>query len=242
LYSCAHWSGDSDRVGVVTSSTFDPVSRRQERVKSLDQLGIAGKQLADSSYDAGGVDSTTLEVLHYIQEAVVDVRVIGELDFDLIEIAQGVIENRLLSLRLALSLTLTLAHLLLLRALRLSLSKRHEQCGCVACVLGLGRLDWPSSEHAVGSLWTAKWELSLRLRSSQTWIPKQAIWTVDGAWAYGNGLVQVHRLTLSLVLWSLFQSLTLLLPMLSVLLLFDVNLLALTICSLGLASGLTECR
>jgi hypothetical protein len=65
---------------------------------------------------------------------------------------------------------------------------------------------------------------------------------MNGTWTYGNGLVQVHRLTLSLVLWGLFQSLTLLLPMLSVLLFLNVNLLALTICSLGLASGLTECR
>ena len=236
----SHGSGDSDRIRVVTSSTFDPVSRRQERVKSLDQLWIAGKQLADSSYDAWGVNSTTLEVLHYIQEAVVDVRVIGELDFDLIEIAQGIIENRLLSLRLALSLPLTLTHLLLLCALRLSLSKRHEQSGRVACVLSLSRLDWTSSEHIAGSLRAAKWKLSLRLRSSQTWIPKQAIWTMNGAWTYGNWLVQMHRLTLSLVLWGLFQSLTLLLPMLSVLLLFDVNLLALAICSLGLTSGLAE--
>jgi hypothetical protein len=81
----------------------------------------------------------------------------------------------------------------------------------------------------------------LRLRSSQTWISKQAIWSMNGAWTYSNRLMQVHGLTLSLMLWGLFQSLTLLLPMLSVLLLFDVNLLALTICSLGLASGLTEC-
>lgn len=63
---------------------------------------------------------------------------------------------------------------------------------------------------------------------------------MNGAWTYGNWLVQMHRLTLSLVLWGLFQSLTLLLPMLSVLLLFDVNLLALAICSLGLTSGLAE--
>jgi hypothetical protein len=167
--------------------------------------------------------------------------VIGELDFDLIEIAQGVIENRLLSLRLALGLTLTLTYLLLL-ALRLSLSKRHEQGRRVACVLGLGRLDGASSEHVARSLRTAKWKLCLRLWSSQTGISKQAIWAVDSAWTYGNRLVQVHRLTLGLVLWGLFQSLTLLLPMLSVLLFFNMNLLALTICSLSLTSGLTECR
>ena len=105
----------------------------------------------------------------------------------------------------------------------------------------MGRLDGASSEHVARSLRTAKWKLTLRLRSSQTWISKQAIWAMDSAWTYGDRLVQVHGLTLSLVLWGLFQSLTLLLPMLSVLLLFDVNLLALTICSLGLASGLTEC-
>jgi hypothetical protein len=135
-----------------------------------------------------------------------------------------------------------LAHLLLLRALRLSLSKRHEQGGRVACVLGLGRLDRASSEHVARSLRTAKWELPLRLWSSQTGISKQAIRTMNGAWTYGNRLMQMHRLTLSLVLWGLFQPLTLLLPMLPVLLFLDVNLLALTVCSLSLASGLAECR
>jgi len=168
--------------------------------------------------------------------------VVGELDFDLIEITQGVVENRLLSLSLALSLTLTLTHLLLLGTLRLSLSKWHEQSGRVARVLGLGRLDWTSSEHVAGPLWATKRELSLRLWPGQTGVSKQAIRAMDSAWTDSNWLVQMHRLTLSLVLWGLFQSLTLLFPMLPVLLLFDVNLLALTVCSLSLASGLTECR
>ena len=242
LHGRSHWSSDSDRIRVVASSTFDPVSRRQERVESLDQLGIAGKQLADSSNYAWSVDGATLKVLHYIEEAIVNVRVISELYFDLIKIAQGVVENGLLTLSLSLSLTLTLTHLLLLRTLRLSLSKGHEQSGCVACVLSLSRLDWTSSEHVVGSLWTTKWELSLRLWSGQTGVAEQAIRAMNSAWTDSNWLVQMHRLALRLVLWGLFQSLTLLLPMLSVLLLFDVNLLALTIGSLSLASGLAECR
>jgi hypothetical protein len=45
-----------------------------------------------------GIDCLTLEVLHYIQEAVVDVWLIMKLDFDLIEIGQSIIKNRLLSL------------------------------------------------------------------------------------------------------------------------------------------------
>jgi len=167
---------------------------------------------------------------------------IGKLDFDLIEITQSIVQNGLLSLGLALSLTLTLTHLLLLCTLGLPLSKRHEQCRRVACVLGLGRLDRTSSKHVVGTLRTAEWELSLRLWPSQTGISKQAVWAMDSTWTYGNRLMQMHRLTLSLVLWSLFQPLTLLLTMLPVLLFFDVDLLALTVCSLGLASGLTECR
>lgn len=67
---------------------------------------------------------------------------------------------------------------------------------------------------------------------------------MDSARPYSDGLVQVHGLTLGLMLGRLFQSLTLLLPVLPILLFFDVNLLnlagSLTVRSRCLASGLTE--
>lgn len=112
--------------------------------------------------------------------------------------------------------------------------------------LSLSRLDWTTSKHVVGRSRATKWELSLLLRSSKARIPKQAVWSMDSAWSHGHGLVQLHRLTLRLVLWRLFQSLTLLLPMLPVLLFFDVDLLgfagSLAICDRGLPCGLTKGR
>lgn len=123
LDCCAHGSGHSDGVRIVASSTFDAVTRRQESVKSLNQFGITSEKLADSANYTRSVDGAALKVLHYIEEAVVNVRVVGELDLDLIEIAQGIVEDRLLALTLA----LTLSHLLLLLRLRLSWGKRHEQ-------------------------------------------------------------------------------------------------------------------
>lgn len=237
LHGRAHGCCDSDGVGIVASSTFYAVARRQESVKSLDQFRIAGEQLANSSNDPGSIDGTALEIFHYIKEAVVNIRVIGELHFDLIKIAQSVVENRLLALALCLTLclALTLAHLLLLSSLRLSLGKRHEQSGRVALVLSLSGLNRSTSEHVIGPRRAANRELSLCLGPRQAWVSKQAIRTMNCARPHGHGLVQVHRLTLRLVLRRLFHPLALLLPVLPVLLFLDVDLL-------NLASSLAVCR
>jgi hypothetical protein len=132
---------------------------------------------------------------------------------------------------------------LLLCGLRLALSKRHKQ-GRVTLVLSLSRLYRSTTEHAIGSSWTAHGKLPLWLRSSEAWISKQAIRSMNSTRAYGHGLVQVHGLALGLMLRRLFQSLTFLLAMLPVLLFFDVDLLdfasSLAICSCGLASRLAE--
>lgn len=146
---------------------------------------------------------------------------------------------------LALSLTLTLsAHLLLLRGLRLALRKRHEQSRRVALILSLSGLNRSTSKHAIRTGRAAHLKLSLWLRSSETWVSKQAIWSMNSTRSYGYWLVQVHGLTLSLMLWRLFQSLALLLAMLPILLFFDVDLFdfasAFTICRSGLASRLAE--
>jgi hypothetical protein len=87
-------------------------------------------------------------------------------------------------------------------------------------------------------------ELSLLLRASKAWISKQAIWSMDSTRPNSHGLVQVHGLTLNLMLRRLFQSLALLLAMLPVLLFFDVDLFdfasAFAICRSSLASRLAE--
>ena len=245
MHSCAHRRSDPDGVGIVSSSTFNAISRWKERIKSLDQLRVAGKQLADPSDHTGSIDGTALEVFHDIQEAVVDIGMVGELNLDLVEIAQSIVQDRLLTLCLALSLTLALgAHLLLLRGLRLALRKRHEQSRRVALVLSLSGLNWSTSKHAIRTGWAAHLELSLWLRSSKTWVSKQAIWTMNSTWSDSHGLVQMHGLTLSLMLRRLFQSLALLLAMLPVLLFFDVNLFdfasAFAICRSSLTSRLAE--
>jgi hypothetical protein len=87
-------------------------------------------------------------------------------------------------------------------------------------------------------------KLSLLLRASKTWVSKQAIWSMDSTRSYGDGLVQMHGLTLNLMLRRLFQSLALLLTMLPVLLFFDMDLFdfasAFAICRSSLASRLAE--
>jgi len=136
--------------------------------------------------------------------------------------------------------------LLMLRGLRLALRKRHEQSGRVALILSLSGLNRSTSEHVIRASWAAHLELSLWLRSSQTWVSKQTIRSMDSTRAYGYGLVQVHGLTLSLMLWRLFQSLALLLAMLPILLFFDVDLFdfasAFAICRSSLTSRLAESR
>ena len=112
--------------------------------------------------------------------------------------------------------------------------------------LWLSRLYWTTSEHVVRSSRTSKGKSSLWLGTSKTWVSEQAIRPVDSARAYSYGLMQVHRLTLRLVLRRLFHPLTLLLPVVSVLLFFDLNLLdfasPLAIRGRSLPSSLTERR
>ena len=110
--------------------------------------------------------------------------------------------------------------------------------------MSLSGLNRSTSKHAIRAAWTAHLELSLWLWSSKTWISKQAIRTMDSTWSNSHGLVQMHGLTLSLMLRRLFQSLALLLAMLPVLLFFDVDLFdfasAFAICRSSLASRLAE--
>jgi len=126
LDCCAHGRRHPDRVRIVSSSAFNPVTWRQECVEALNQLWIARKQLTHPSDDAWSIDCAALEVLHYIQEAVVHVWMVRELDLDLVEIAERVVQDGLLSLTLSLSLAHLLLLLLLLSSLRLLWSERHQ--------------------------------------------------------------------------------------------------------------------
>lgn len=172
---------------------------------------------------------------------------IRKLDLDLVKIAQGVVQDGLLSLTLALTLALShlLLLLLLLSSLRLLWSEWHQETGLA---LRLRWLDWTAAKDIARSARSTKRKAWLWLRTCKTWIAQQAIGTMHCTWANSHWLVQMHRLPwLSLVLWRLFQSLTLLLPMLSVLLFLNVDLLnfphslAFPLCCRRLSRSLTQC-
>jgi len=95
---CAHGRGHSDCVRVAVCATFDLIAWRQEGIEALNQVRITGEQGRHAFNDPWGIDCTALEVLHDIKEAVVHVRVVGKLYFHLIQVAQGVVQNRLLAL------------------------------------------------------------------------------------------------------------------------------------------------
>ena len=50
-------SCDPNAIGVVLETTLDAVSRRQEGVKPLNQVGMAGKELGDAADHARGINS-----------------------------------------------------------------------------------------------------------------------------------------------------------------------------------------
>ena len=95
--------------------------------------------------------------------------------------------------------------------------------------MSLGRLYWTTSKDVAWTLRSAKREARLRLRARKTRIAQKPVWTMHCSWAHSDWLMEMHRLTwLNLVLRRLFHSLTLLLPVLSVLLFLDVDLLDLS--------------
>ena len=53
----------------------------------MNEVGITSKKGRHALNDARSVNGTALEVLHDVQEAVVDIGMIGELYFDLIKVA-----------------------------------------------------------------------------------------------------------------------------------------------------------
>ena len=113
----AHRCCYSYRVRVIISTAFYTVSRRQECIEPLNEFRIARKQGADPANYAWSIYGTALEVFHDVEEAIVHVWNFSELDFDLIEIAESVVQDWLLSLALTLALGLWLVGLLLLSRL-----------------------------------------------------------------------------------------------------------------------------
>jgi hypothetical protein len=89
----AHGRGDSDRIWISIRSTFNFISRGQKGVETLNQVRITSEKGRNALNDTRSIYGTALEILHDVQEAVVNIGMIGELDFDLVEVAKSVLSK-----------------------------------------------------------------------------------------------------------------------------------------------------
>jgi hypothetical protein len=71
------------------------IARRQECIEAENQIIVALEQLRHTLYDFGCVDGLCLELLHYIQEMVINRRLAFELGLDLLEICKGILDLEL---------------------------------------------------------------------------------------------------------------------------------------------------
>lgn len=156
----------------------------------MNQIWVARKQLADATNNSRCINCAAFKVFHDIQKSVVYVRLVGKLDLHLVEIAQRVIQDRLLALSLALSLSLLSSLLLLSGLLLCGRSEGHEHAGLQllpAWTLRLPSwLDRTASEDIGRPAGCSQRHLWLGLR---TWVCKQPVGTVDCAWSNRDRLV-----------------------------------------------------
>lgn len=106
----AQRSGDSDRIWIIPSAGFYPVTRGKKGVESLDEIGVSSKQArypidhTGRIYPAGLVSCiqgscdprnlrSTLKVFHDVEETIVDIWRFVELDLDLIKVAQSILDK-----------------------------------------------------------------------------------------------------------------------------------------------------
>ena len=71
---------------------FNFVARRKKSVKADNQFRVATEKAGDSSYDSGRVYALTFELLHDVQKVVVDLRLVAEFVFDLVQVGEGVLD------------------------------------------------------------------------------------------------------------------------------------------------------
>mmetsp|Transcript_17792 Transcript_17792/g.50922 ORF Transcript_17792/g.50922 Transcript_17792/m.50922 type:complete len:452 (-) Transcript_17792:126-1481(-) len=86
------WSGQTTGLQILE---LDLVPLGQEGVESQDEVVVATEQRRHSPDDAGRVDLLCLEVLHDLEELVVDAGAVAELQLDLIEVEEGVLHLEL---------------------------------------------------------------------------------------------------------------------------------------------------
>jgi len=72
--------------GLFLRGEFDlvPFAFGEEGVEAQDELVIAAKQIFHSFDHSGSVNGLRFEVLHYVEELVVDLRLVGELHLHLV--------------------------------------------------------------------------------------------------------------------------------------------------------------
>lgn len=232
----AHGGRHPDRVRIVVRTTFDAVARRQESVEPLDEVRVAREQRADSADHAGRINGAALEILHDIEEAVVNVWLVGELHLHLVEIRQGVVEDRLLALALSLPLTLPLLLLGLLLRRLLGLRTRceghqHPRLHLLPsrCRRLGRRLDGTAREDIRRAARCTHREMWLWLRCGWKRVVEHTVRAQRCSRSDRNRLMQWHRRTRrALMRRRLLETLPLLLFSSSILLLFDLYLLLLS--------------
>lgn len=105
----AHRCGDSNCIGVVASAAFDSVTRRQKCVKALNQIWVAGEELRNAINDTWCVNTELVllavspvtdqnlhsrlgfEILHNVKKPVVNIGLVVKLNFDLVQVRQGIL-------------------------------------------------------------------------------------------------------------------------------------------------------
>lgn len=86
----------------VVGRNLDLVARGQEGVESHNEVGVAFEELGYPAYHPWSVNALRLELLHDVQEVIVDLRLVAKLEFHLIQVRQSIFHLEPLELLLAL--------------------------------------------------------------------------------------------------------------------------------------------
>lgn len=74
----------------VISLDLNLVAWWQEGVEAHDEVGVTFKKLGHSADDPRCVNTLRLELFHYIQKVIVDLRLVSKLEFHLVQIRQSI--------------------------------------------------------------------------------------------------------------------------------------------------------
>lgn len=107
----------SGHINQIIGLNLNLVARRQEGVEAHDEVWMALEELGDSADHTWCINALRLELLHDIQEVIVDLRLIAKLKLNLIQIGKSIFNLEPLKLLLTQcwgrgwgSMRVTLAH------------------------------------------------------------------------------------------------------------------------------------